>query len=85
MASPTSGAPILPDYAPVPRASLGPAVNDQGYYVGRTERNLYWAAFPSRPESRGLHAAILMTWLGSAACWRSPCCRRWRHHRLGLP
>ena len=40
MASPTSGAPILPDYAPVPRASLGPAVNDQGYYVGRTERNL---------------------------------------------
>jgi len=34
MASPTSGAPgvpILPDYAPVPRASLGPAVNDQGY------------------------------------------------------
>ena len=26
MASPTSGAPILPDYAPVPRPSLGPAV-----------------------------------------------------------
>ena len=34
--------PILPDYVPVPRASLGPAVNDQGYYVGRVERNLYW-------------------------------------------
>ena len=32
----------LPDYAPVPRASLGPAVNEQGYYVGRVERNLYW-------------------------------------------
>ncbi len=32
----------LPDYAPVPRSSLGPAVNDQGYYVGRVERNLYW-------------------------------------------
>src|SRR5438445_10825457 len=32
----------LPDYAPVPRASLGPALNDQGYYVGRVERNLYW-------------------------------------------
>jgi len=30
MASPTSGAPDLPDFAPVPRASLGPAVNDQG-------------------------------------------------------
>ena len=35
-------APTLPDYAPVPRASLDPALNDQGYYVGRVERNLYW-------------------------------------------
>lgn len=34
MTSPTASAPGLPDYAPVPRASLGPAVNDQGYYVG---------------------------------------------------
>ncbi len=32
----------LPDYAPVPESSLGPAVNEQGYYVGRVERNLYW-------------------------------------------
>ena len=32
----------MPDYAPVPRAALGPALNDQGYYVGRVERNLYW-------------------------------------------
>src|ERR1700737_3880092 len=32
----------LPDYAPVPRAGLGPALNEQGYYVGRVERNLYW-------------------------------------------
>ena len=32
----------LPDYAPVPRSSLGVALNDQGYYVGRVERNLYW-------------------------------------------
>ena len=32
----------LPDYAPVPRSALGPALNDQGYYVGRVERNLYW-------------------------------------------
>src|SRR5271169_6544356 len=32
----------LPDYAPIPETSLGPAVNDQGYYVGRVERNLYW-------------------------------------------
>ena len=34
--------PELPDYAPIPRSALGPALNDQGYYVGRVERNLYW-------------------------------------------
>jgi hypothetical protein len=33
---------VLPDYAPVPGSALGPALNDQGYYVGRVERNLYW-------------------------------------------
>jgi glyoxylase-like metal-dependent hydrolase (beta-lactamase superfamily II) len=38
----TSGADDLPDYAPVPRSALGPALNDQGYYVGPVERNLYW-------------------------------------------
>ena len=32
----------LPDYAPVPRSALGPALNEQGYHVGRVERNLYW-------------------------------------------
>jgi glyoxylase-like metal-dependent hydrolase (beta-lactamase superfamily II) len=32
----------LPEFAPVPRSALGPAVNEQGYYVGRVERNLYW-------------------------------------------
>lgn len=31
----------LPDYAPIPPASLGPALNDQGYHVGRVERNLF--------------------------------------------
>jgi glyoxylase-like metal-dependent hydrolase (beta-lactamase superfamily II) len=36
------GAPDLPDYAPIPRSALGPALNDQGYYVGRVERNLYY-------------------------------------------
>ena len=25
-----------------PPSALGPALNDQGYYVGRVERNLYW-------------------------------------------
>ncbi|TME22846.1 MAG: MBL fold metallo-hydrolase, partial [Chloroflexi bacterium] len=32
----------LADYAPVPRSAIGPALNEQGYYVGRVERNLYW-------------------------------------------
>ena len=32
----------LPDYAPVPPSALGPALNAQGYYVGRVEKNLYW-------------------------------------------
>jgi glyoxylase-like metal-dependent hydrolase (beta-lactamase superfamily II) len=30
------------EYAPIPRSALGPALNEQGYYVGRVERNLYW-------------------------------------------
>jgi glyoxylase-like metal-dependent hydrolase (beta-lactamase superfamily II) len=37
-----ASAPALPDFAPVPRSSLGPALNDQGYYVARVKRNLYW-------------------------------------------
>ncbi len=28
----------LPDFAPVPPSAL----NDDGYYVGRVKRNLYW-------------------------------------------
>jgi hypothetical protein len=32
----------LPDYAPVPRPTLGPALNEHGYYAGRVEQNLYW-------------------------------------------
>ena len=32
----------MPDYAPIPKSALGPAVNAQGYFVGRVEKNLYW-------------------------------------------
>ncbi len=32
----------LPDYAPIPPSALGPALNEQGYFVGRVEKNLYW-------------------------------------------
>jgi len=37
----TDSRPTFPDYAPVPSAAFGPALNEQGYYVGRVERNLY--------------------------------------------
>ena len=33
---------VLPDYAPIPAAALGGALNEQGYYVDRVERNLYY-------------------------------------------
>src|ERR1700742_4648534 len=37
-----ASADTLPDYAPVPPSALGPAVNAQGYFAGRVEKNLYW-------------------------------------------
>src|SRR6266436_2124045 len=37
-----ASADTLPDYAPIPPSALGPAVNAQGYYVGRVQKNLYW-------------------------------------------
>jgi glyoxylase-like metal-dependent hydrolase (beta-lactamase superfamily II) len=40
--SPANGAAGPPEYAPIPRSALGPALNDQRYYVGQVERNLYW-------------------------------------------
>jgi glyoxylase-like metal-dependent hydrolase (beta-lactamase superfamily II) len=45
MSSTTAGAPtgpLLPDYVAIPPSALGPALNEQGYYVGRVERNLFW-------------------------------------------
>ncbi|HEX4703937.1 MAG TPA: MBL fold metallo-hydrolase [Pseudonocardiaceae bacterium] len=37
-----ASADTLPDFAPIPPSALGPAVNAQGYFVGRVDRNLYW-------------------------------------------
>jgi len=37
-----ASAETLPDYAPIPPSALGPAVNEQGYYVGRVQKSLYW-------------------------------------------
>jgi glyoxylase-like metal-dependent hydrolase (beta-lactamase superfamily II) len=42
LAEPASADDTLPDYAPIPPSALGPAVNAQGYYVGRVRKNLYW-------------------------------------------
>src|SRR3954453_3098216 len=43
-ATPTSASNTaqMPDYAPVPPSALGPALNENGYHVGRVERNLFW-------------------------------------------
>ena len=30
------------DSAPMPASAFGPALNEQGYYIGRVEGNLYW-------------------------------------------
>jgi glyoxylase-like metal-dependent hydrolase (beta-lactamase superfamily II) len=38
----STSASMLPDYAPVPPSALGPALNEQGYHVGRVDRNLFW-------------------------------------------
>jgi glyoxylase-like metal-dependent hydrolase (beta-lactamase superfamily II) len=38
----TDGLGELPDYAPIPSSAHGVALNEQGYHVGRVERNLYW-------------------------------------------
>ena len=32
----------LSEYAPIPPSALGPSLNEQGYHVGRVERNLFW-------------------------------------------
>ena len=41
LAEPASAG-TLPGYAPVPKSALGPAVNAQGYFTGRVQKNLYW-------------------------------------------
>jgi glyoxylase-like metal-dependent hydrolase (beta-lactamase superfamily II) len=40
--APPASADTLPNYAPIPPSALGPALNAQGYYVGRVKKNLYW-------------------------------------------
>src|SRR5256886_14476326 len=53
LAEPASAG-TLPDYAPIPPSALGPAVNAQGYFVRRVEKNLYWV-------TDGAYQAALLT------------------------
>ena len=49
---------LLPDYAPVPRSALGPAVNEQGYYVkGGLDETAHTAATPVIEKYTGILAA----------------------------
>ena len=65
LAEPASAG-TLPDFAPIPPSALGPAVNAQGYFVGRVEKNLYWvtdatyqAAFLTTRDGVVLFDAVL--------------------------
>jgi glyoxylase-like metal-dependent hydrolase (beta-lactamase superfamily II) len=64
--SPASGATAdLPDYAPIPQSSRGATLNDQGYYVGRVERNLYWV-------TDGVYQAAFLTTADGVALFDAP-------------
>src|SRR5882762_6317975 len=62
-----SSAEDLPDYAPVPQAALGPALNEQGYYVGRVERNLYWVTHLIYSHHHADHAGASSLFAGDVA------------------
>jgi hypothetical protein len=47
--TPPGSAEGLPGYAPIPRPVLGSALSEQGYYVGRVERHLYWVTDGTNP------------------------------------
>ena len=44
----------LPDFAPVPAAAFGPALNADGYHVGRIKGDLYWV-------TDGFYQAMFLT------------------------
>ena len=67
MTSPDSGASLadLPEYAPIPKSALGVAPNEQGYYVGRVERNLYWV-------TDGVYQAAFLTTADGVVLFDAP-------------
>jgi glyoxylase-like metal-dependent hydrolase (beta-lactamase superfamily II) len=60
-----STADALPDCAPIPTSALGPAVNEQGYYVGRVEANLYWV-------TDGTYQCAFLTTSGGVVLFDAP-------------
>jgi hypothetical protein len=57
-ATDATGAPDLPEYAPVPAIAKGAVLNEHGYHVWQVERNLYavtdnvyMSAFPDHPPT----------------------------------
>src|SRR5258706_1687437 len=55
----------LPDYAPIPASAFGPAPNEQGYYVGRIERNLHWV-------TDGVYQAAFLTTTDGVVLFDAP-------------
>src|SRR3954470_6096295 len=55
----------LPDYEPIPESSFGPALNDQGYAVGRVERNPYWV-------TDGVYQSAFLTTLDGVVLFDTP-------------
>jgi glyoxylase-like metal-dependent hydrolase (beta-lactamase superfamily II) len=64
LARPASAA-ALPDFAPIPPSALGPAVNAQGYFVGRVQKNLYWV-------TDGTYQAAFLTTLDGVVLFDAP-------------
>src|SRR5258708_9139105 len=56
---------VLPDYAPIPASAFGPAPNEQGYYVGGVERNLYWV-------TDGVYQAAFLTTTDGVVLFDAP-------------
>ena len=79
-ATSTTGAPDLPEYAPVPAIAKGAALNSRGYHVWQVERNLYavtdnvyMSAFLTTPDGVVIFDAPRTSATTSGVPWtRSP-------------
>src|SRR3954452_819693 len=65
LAAPAAADETLPDFAAVPPSALGPALNAQGYFVGRVQKNLYWV-------TDGTYQAAFLTTLEGVVLFDAP-------------